>query len=146
MNKFHVLFLSIAFFITTITAAQVKSADSLINRAFSAIQSNDEQAYFRLFPTYPQLKTFLASLVNSLPDTMMKNALGQKMELLTEEVYNNELKRKSIADFQTFIEKGKKMGINWSNATIDSFTTNENVEAAVNIKTMKGTIYFSSEG
>jgi len=127
-------------------SAQIKSADLLINKAFNSIKNMDEQAYINLFPTFPQLKEFLAEFKNSIKDSSDQAAFADKMNHLSEEVYNKQIKNTYIEKFNELISSGRKMGIDWKQAKLDSFQSSEVMTEGFNIKSLSGNIFFTGAG
>jgi hypothetical protein len=133
------------FFSVCKTSAQVKSVDSVVSRAFNSIKNEDEQAYLKLFPTFAQLKTLLNDIVKSVPDSAQKMTLAQAFSKIDEETFNSELKTKTGKSFREFISDGKMKGIVWSRTRLDSFTTTEEKESAIDLKKVSGKLFFSDQ-
>jgi len=145
MKKVFLLLCIACIFSASKISAQFKTVDSLVHSAFNSIRNVDEQAYLKMFPTFPQLKTFFNGLVNSVSDSTQKAAMAKAFSMIDEETYNSEIKSKMVKSFQEFISNGRLKGIDWTRARLDSFTTSED-EHDIDFKTLHGKLYFTEQG
>ena len=167
-TKRLLLIITVSFFIQS--NAQISNADSMIYKVFATLQAKDEKAFVALYPNASQfskmMRTMMEEMMNSeqmkqmmAADEKSKNMnidslINTEVDKITKPEAFEEMKKGFAQSFQKTIEKGESKGVNWSNATLTSFTkdTTASMDNEMDIlrnagfKTMKGVIDFSSGG
>ncbi|HEX8314032.1 MAG TPA: hypothetical protein VF609_03520 [Flavisolibacter sp.] len=168
----RLIFLFAFAFAVTTGNAQIKSADSIINKLFTSLRNKDEKAFITLYPNGQQM----ASLMRGMMETMFKSEEMQKMMAMDEKSKNMnidslinaqisqvtkpeaqaEMQKSFGKSFQDIIEKGEKKGVNWSGAQLVSYTLDSSAQAGddqeakmfagAGIKNLKGVIDFKASG
>lgn len=133
MNKTR-FFIALCFllFSSVKVQAQIKDKDTLVQRIFTAVRNNDEQAYLKLFPSFNQLQAIFNHMLDNMKDSSMQKVLRQQFQQLKEEEYNRKLMEELKISFQQLMQKGREKGINWVDLTyVGSSTKEEDVDELV---------------
>lgn len=168
--KCLVALFAICFFCTTVQA-QVRNADTMVNKLFTALKNKDEASFLALYPTGKQM----GNLVKGMLETMFKSPEMQQMMAMDEKSKNMnidslvdvqvsqmnkpetqaEMQKGFARNFKEIIEKGEKKGVNWNQAQLTSYSLDSTSEmegeemkmfGGSGIKNLKGVIDFRSAG
>lgn len=168
MKKLKTLLFIAATIFTTVTQAQVNSADSMVQRIFATLKAKDVQGFVALYPNAKQFGTMMRTMMEQMMNSeQMKeamatdpNAKNMNIDSLIEaqisQLSNPEafamMEKKFGQTFKKVIEKGESKGVNWSDATLVSYTIDSSasledgpdMEMLKNsgLKAMKGVIEF----
>lgn len=102
--KRTIVFMFLCFLNSTVEA-QEKNPDSLIYKAFAALQTNNEQAYLKLFPDYVQWKTIMNSMAGNMKGSDEKEAFEKEMSGFTKENFESEILFKVKENYQDFFSE-----------------------------------------
>jgi hypothetical protein len=162
------LLLAAAFFLATQGLhAQVATADSLVHRMFTTLQTKDEKSFVALYPNAEQFTRFMKVIMEKvLNSDAIKQvmALDEKTKnlnidsLIMAEVTKSsspeefaKMQEKFGKTFRDIIEKGEKKGVKWSEARLTNFTIDSTTAVdkeaeqlgLTGLKEAKGVIDFS---
>lgn len=168
MKNVRRLVLVTAFFFGVATLqAQVRSADSLVQKLFATLQAKDEKAFVALYPDQQQFSRFIRGIL----EKVLKSEQMQKMMAADEKSKNlnvDSLINAQVAtttgaegfgkmqaefgkSFQKIIEAAEQKGVKWSDAKLTNYTVDSAAAAdkdaeafnLTGLKEAKGVIDFS---
>ena len=158
-----------AFFLLGLSSlrAQVGTADSLVQRAFTSLKTKDEKAYLALFPDAERF----SRITRTIMEQVLKSDAMQQIFAMDEKTKNinidslimtevtrvsspeehKAMQEKFVDAFQKTLQKGEAKGVKWSEAkltgyTIDSTSVTDKEAEQFNLtglKEAKGVIDFS---
>ncbi|MDQ3279686.1 MAG: hypothetical protein M3Q06_15275 [Bacteroidota bacterium] len=117
--------------------AQVKTADSLVQRIFASLKAKDEKAFVGLYPNGQQFSRFMRTVMEG---AMKSDQMKEMMSMDTTKKINidslidaqvamfaqpqmvQQMQTEFAKTFQQVIEKGEKKGVNWNQARLTGFT------------------------
>lgn len=137
ITRSYVLIAALVFATTTLQA-QVRDADSMIQKVFASLQAKDQKAFVALYPSGQQFSRFMRNIMEqTLKSDEMKKMMeadekskGMNVDSLIESQVALLSTPESMAKmqqefgnvFQRIIEKGEKKGVKWNAAKLTSYT------------------------
>lgn len=101
-------------------AAQQKTAEVLVRKAFEALRQNDSIAFLRLAPTPEMMRSWYANIAVQIPDTAARSELRRMLR--NPEAFQFFAKT-WLSTFDLVRKQGDVKHWNWSALRLDSFTT-----------------------
>jgi hypothetical protein len=142
MNKIIILVLSFLTFTLQKVSAQDKELDSHIGKIVAALKAKDEAAFLQTFPTYNQVYEFMSTMMAKAQEgnPELKAVLDSVMKTeFTEQNFNEEMIPRFKEEFRKIIRMGEEKGLNWSNVSFLSYTSEKNKEEG-DVQNVKGQI------
>lgn len=120
--------------------SQTTNKDEMVKKIFTVLKNKDEDGFVKLFPDGNTMRSFVKKLFGGEGDTS-----AAFMEMFMEKISDEKLDKEYRKEFKDFIEKGEEKGVEWTKATLVSFTADSIMQEEDEMKMGKltGKIYFN---
>jgi hypothetical protein len=134
----RIAFIALVCFSLQTVHAQVRNADTMIQKIFATLKAKDQQGFVALYPNADQFGRFIRSIMEQTLKSEQVRSMMAKDEktknLNLDSLIDAELAKETSPEkfaatqqqfaktFQQIIEKGEKKGVNWSQAKLTSYT------------------------
>lgn len=158
-----------AFLFAQSVGAQVRNADTMVQKLFASLKAKDQQAFISLYPNSAQFVRFIRDVMQqSLKSDEMKKMMAQDEKTKNMNIdslidaqanaFSNptefaQMQAAFSGTFQKIIAKGEQKGVDWNKAVITHYTIDStegdgsgSAFQPKGMKSMKGVIDFTVGG
>lgn len=123
--------------------SQTTSKDEMVKKIFTTFKNKDEKAFVHLFPDAATMKSFFFGMAEK--DTSIRAEEKEEMKTFMNSMTDSSLQVEYLKDFNRFLRKGEKHGVEWSRADLVSYTADSAISNDDDLKVpmLKGKIYFN---
>lgn len=143
--KIRFVFILMLAISTVNSRAQVGSKEIMVQKIFSVFHDKDESGYIRLFPDAEGTRYFLMEILKRQSGVDTTNAAFTE---IFNQITDSSLKEEYLSDFNRYLKKGEKNGVDWGKTVFVSYSADSvmSANAEFPFPELSGKIYFKSGG